>query len=208
MKGWLGSIVVACLLAVPAVAESRKSPCTNVPAAAADWRKRISDEFAARPEAMTTQAFDKYMSESRSRAISLPNPFIRIARMSPAERLAAAELVLWEDKEIMVLVDKFDTGPKGLVIPKTDGVWFPIDATPGMMTRLERISAAVSDSFILAAGKTCDPSFFSQIYIHGPAEIGVQQLHVHVRFRVPFSPEDDRGDFYRRASQTLADLLN
>lgn len=194
-------------VSAPVTTAGGAGPCTQVPAIVKNWTKQIEDEFASKSVGMTAQAFGRYMSDSRVRASGLPNPFIRIARMTPAERSAANERVLWEDANVMVLVDRFDTGPKGLVIPKKENVWFPIDASPELMASLERVATAVSDSFILAAGRNCDPGLHSEIEVHGPQGIGVQQLHIHVRYKAGFPQTGNQDDFYLRASTALANLL-
>lgn len=147
----------------------------------------------------------EYVETLRTMISSLRDPFSPIAKMSQVERIAAGERVLWEDDAIMVLVDRFSSMLKPLVIPKSK-IMFPIDAPPELMQRLAVVAAATSDAMICAADKDCDPKSSSRIYINPPNVIGVRQLHVHVQLLIP-AQDLSIDEFYTRVTRFLSEIL-
>jgi diadenosine tetraphosphate (Ap4A) HIT family hydrolase len=172
------------------------------------WTEQVKMAMQRDGTPVTATDFDKYVAHRRKRNQALPNPFIQIANMSATERHLRGERVLWEDADAMVLVDKFqDPGPKVLVIPKAAGIWFPPDAPEAIMRKLERVAAAASDAFMSASGRGCDPSATSEIYVHDPDSLGVQQLHLHVLPRWRLAPSENPNTYYDRVARELSRTL-
>jgi diadenosine tetraphosphate (Ap4A) HIT family hydrolase len=105
------------------------------------------------------------------------DPFTPVAMGDPAAR--AKEVLLWEDKDAMVLIDLFCPSPKALVVPK-DQAMFPKDLPQAKLDHLAAISAKVSDAFSAVAG-----SQPANIWINPPQRLSLKQLHVHVMPKLP-----------------------
>lgn len=172
------AITTFCLC-LPAVAQT---PCTPVPDLLNSWRQNvIRDELRLSGAGPADAALLRHLRDAKAHTATLPNPFIKIAQMSVAERKVKGEIVLWEDDALMVLADQPLTNtPHALVIPKKAGIWMPIDADDKLLSRLAMAAARTSDSFIRAAGLPCGPRTRSDVFINTPNAIGIQQLHVHV----------------------------
>jgi diadenosine tetraphosphate (Ap4A) HIT family hydrolase len=108
----------------------------------------------------------------RPRVSKLRDVFTPIAERQPGAR--DNEIVLWENKSIMVVVDTFASSPKALVVPKAP-LHLPLDATPQLLDELAVVAAHVSDAFSSAGG--APPS---GIWINPPQHVAIRQLHVHV----------------------------
>jgi diadenosine tetraphosphate (Ap4A) HIT family hydrolase len=195
----LGCVLACCSWEVMA-------QCTPVPRLLDRWNQAIVAEISTASGQPSAQEIQDRIQIHRARSAGLPNPFVEIARMDAVERSDRRERVLWEDGEIMVLVNK----PRGsdlyaLVIPKARNVWFVVDASPRLMERLEQTAATVSDSFLSAVGKPCRPGDAATIEIHTPEGLGIQQLHVHVRISPPAG--GDLESLYTKASEYLSKSL-
>lgn len=117
----------------------------------------------------------KVVDDARPRIATRRDPFTPVAQKDPQAR--AREVVLWENKDAMVLVDLFVPRPKALVVPKTP-VSFPNDAGAPLLDELARIAAHVSDAFMSALpGSKGQPA---GIWVNAPQHLTVKQLHVHV----------------------------
>lgn len=101
------------------------------------------------------------------------DPFSPVAHKDPQAR--AREVVLWENKDAMVLIDLFVPRPKALVVPKSP-VSFPSDAPQALLDECARIAAHVSDAFMDAMGIGKPAG----IWINPPQDLTVKQMHVHV----------------------------
>lgn len=202
-------ILIVFLFGVPGYAEEGRrasdAQCTQLPSLYENWKKAVAEEIGGRD--VSDEEVRQYAARQRDgRLRTLPNPFVKIARMSGQERAVARERVLWEDKEIMVLVDRFDGTPKALIIPKADGIWLPTDASEELLGRIAVVAGLISDSFVRVAGKGCATPATSQIYIHRPSQLGVQQLHVHVKPSWTISQAAAK-DFYDGVEKDLAAKL-
>ncbi|MBX7114258.1 MAG: hypothetical protein K1X64_07965 [Myxococcaceae bacterium] len=126
----------------------------------------------AQLEKKVTQAVDAI----RPQLQNYVDPFTPIARGNPKAR--AKEVMLWENKGAMVLLDIYSDQPKALVVPKQQ-MQFPTDqaATPQTLQELARISAHVSDAFMNSEGVKKPAG----IWINAPQDLTVKQMHVHVR---------------------------
>ncbi len=120
-------------------------------------------------DTVVTQAVDTM----RPQVKSYRDPFTPIAQGNPKAR--AREVVLWENKEAMVLVDLFIDQPKALVVPKQP-MQFPTEASPQTLQELARVSAHVSDAFMVSEGAKKPAG----IWINAPQDLTVKQMHVHV----------------------------
>ena len=204
----LRSFTLLLALAAGSAHTTEGSNCTPQPQVKSKWIEQVKIAMQRDGTPVTAAEFDKYVAHRRKRNATVPNPFILIANMSAAERLQKGERVLWEDAAVMVLVDTFqDPGPKALVIPKAAGIWFPSDAPEATMRKLESVSAAVSDAFMSASGRGCDPSATADIYVHDPDSLGVQQLHLHVLPRWRLSPSENADTYYDRVARELSRAL-
>jgi hypothetical protein len=134
------------------------------------------------------------------------DPFTRLAEMTCSNRLADQERVVWEDAGLMALADFGDRGSKLLVVPKRPAN-FLIDLKYKEIAYVSRVAAAACDALMGAAGKQASATAPScDIYIHPPAQLGVRQLHVHVKARTGVAaPVDDT--FLQRAGANLRSLL-
>jgi diadenosine tetraphosphate (Ap4A) HIT family hydrolase len=117
-----------------------------------------------------------------------PDPFRGIAAGDP--RALEGERVLWQTKDLMVLVDVFaekrGSGPKVLVVPKRP-MMFPTEAPAGLLQTLARVAAATGDA-LAQAGRSSQKV---DVWINPPQALTVRQLHVHVQPHLP--PWRDRG---------------
>ena len=125
---------------------------------------------AAKKDALIT----KVVTDARPRIDTRRDPFTPVAQKDPQAR--AREVVLWENKDAMVLVDLFVPRPKALVVPKTT-LSFPTDAQPALLDELARVAAHVSDAFMSVLPGSGQPS---GIWVNPPQHLTVKQLHVHV----------------------------
>ncbi len=167
--------------------------CTPIPSLYEDWKKAIVGKDGTDEQART------YAESQRAHVSELPDPFTKVGRMSPAERTAADERVLWEDETIFVLVDKYRATPSLLVIPK-EPVIFPIDAPSDLIKRLGQVAAVTGDAMIFAVGKTCQAVAKAAMYINPPGAVSVRQMHVHVE---PSIGSFDGTEPYGRAAEYL-----
>ena len=108
----------------------------------------------------------------RPRVAQLKDPFTPVIQNQPGAR--ANEIVLWESKNFLVVVDTFADAPKALVVPKAK-VNLPVDAPQGLLDEAALVAAHVSDAFMRATG--CKAA---GIWINAPQNLTVAQLHVHV----------------------------
>lgn len=131
---------------------------------------------AAKKDAVITKVVD----DARPRIATRRDPFTPVAQKDPQAR--AREVVLWENKDAMVLVDLFVPRPKALVVPKTPAS-FPSDAAPRVLDELARIAAHVSDAFMSALPGAKDQP--ADIWVNAPQHLTVKQLHVHVAPHAP-----------------------
>ena len=108
----------------------------------------------------------------RPRVDKLKDPFTPVIQGQPRAR--DNEIVLWENKNAMVVVDTFADAPKALVVPKA-AVSLPTDAPKGLLDEVALIAAHVSDAFMRATG--CPAA---GIWVNPPQHLTVKQMHVHV----------------------------
>jgi diadenosine tetraphosphate (Ap4A) HIT family hydrolase len=108
----------------------------------------------------------------RPRIEQLKDPFTPVIHNVPGAR--DAEIVLWESRNAIVLVDTFAPSPKALVVPK-QAANLPTDLKAGALDELAMIAAHTSDAFLRATG--CPPA---GIWVNPPQHLTVKQLHVHV----------------------------
>ncbi len=108
----------------------------------------------------------------RPRVAQLKDPFTPVIHNLPNAR--DNEIVLWESKNFVVVVDTWADAPKALVVPKVP-VNLPVDAPAGLLDEAAFVAAHVSDAFMRATG--CNAS---SIWINAPQNLTVAQLHVHV----------------------------
>lgn len=171
---------------------------TPVPDLMGAWLDEVLGSSTQEDRAARQTKASQVVERERPGMERMRDPFMPVARGEPAAR--AKEKVLWEDAQVMVLVDTFWSSPKVLVIPKTPCI-FPTDASPALMDDMARVCAAVSDAFMEVAG--AKPA---RIWINPPAGITVKQLHVHVMPHLPGRVEDGTG-MYQKVSQQLAQTL-
>jgi len=123
------------------------------------------------PSSMKRTERDVLMAQ-RPRVAQLRDVFSAVAQNLPGAR--DREIVLWENKGVMVVVDTFAPSPKALVVPK-DPMNLPVDAAKGMLDELAYVAAHVSDAFMRGAGSPP-----AGIWINPPQHLTVSQMHVHV----------------------------
>jgi diadenosine tetraphosphate (Ap4A) HIT family hydrolase len=158
-------------------------------------RPQFTQQLAATP-ALRAKTYADALTAYRPIVAKLKDPFTPIAQRDPQAR--AKETVLWENANVMVLVDKFSGNPHLLVIPKTQ-VSFPADASAALLAELARVSAIVGDA-MMAAASSAKPA---DIWVNAPQNLHVRQLHVHVDASLP-SWEDVAPT---EAAQKTAELL-
>lgn len=185
-----------------------KPQCTPLSALYEIWRRTIIEKDMRKPvETVSDEAFDRHVKLQRENVIKgLSDRFYQIAHWSDAKRAQEKEWVLWEDQEIMVLVDNRARAPKALVVPKQQGIWVLSDALQPLQKRLGQVAAITSDAFMDAQGKACQQGNFSKIYFHPPRQRGIRQVHIHIKPSWSLGLTDPR-DFYRRVSERLAEKL-
>ncbi len=110
--------------------------------------------------------------EQRPRVAGLKDPFTPVIGNAPGAR--DGEIVLWESKSALVVVDTFAPSPKALVVPKSPAS-LPTDLPRASLDALARVAAHVSDAFLRATG--CPAA---GIWVNPPQHLTVKQLHVHV----------------------------
>jgi diadenosine tetraphosphate (Ap4A) HIT family hydrolase len=110
--------------------------------------------------------------DQRARVAQLRDVFTPIAEKEPGAR--DQEIMLWENRNVMVLVDTFSPSPKALVVPKAT-MQLPLDATTQQLDELAVVAAHVSDAFSITAGAPA-----AGIWINPPQHVTIRQLHVHV----------------------------
>jgi diadenosine tetraphosphate (Ap4A) HIT family hydrolase len=108
----------------------------------------------------------------RPRLASLKDPFTPVITGAPGAR--DNEIVLWESRNAIVLVDTFAPSPKALVVPRQPAR-LPTDLSSSALDELARVAAHVSDAFMRATG--CPAA---GIWVNPPQHLTVQQMHVHV----------------------------
>jgi diadenosine tetraphosphate (Ap4A) HIT family hydrolase len=140
--------------------------------------KEYGAAFKAHHKDLTKSPSTKAQTErdvvlaERPRVAHLKDPFTPVIQNAPGSR--ANEIVLWESKNFLVVVDTFADSPKALVVPKTK-VNLPVDAPQGLLDEAALVAAHVSDAFMRATG--CKAA---GIWINAPQNLTVAQLHVHV----------------------------
>lgn len=142
-------------------------------------KKEYKDSFKAHEKDILKSPSTKQKTErdvllaERPRVDQLKDPFTAVIQNNkPGAR--DNEIVLWENKNAMVVVDTFAESPKALVVPKM-GINLPVDAPKGLLEELALVAAHVSDAFSRATG--CPPA---GIWINPPQHLTVKQMHVHV----------------------------
>lgn len=118
------------------------------------------------------QTVENCVRDMRAPVSGRKDPFTPIALGDPQAR--SREWVLFEDPDLMVLVDSFSPTPKALVVPKATTM-FPTDLSPAMLEKISRVAAATADAFSAATGAASNG-----IWINPPQYLMVRQLHVHV----------------------------
>ncbi len=103
----------------------------------------------------------------------LKNPFKAIARGS--EQARKKERVVWEDHNVMVLVDRFADSPKVLVVPKAFAAT-PLDVAPRVLDEVGKLAQASAQVFTrIAKAKPADA------WVNPPQYLSVAQVHMHVQ---------------------------
>jgi diadenosine tetraphosphate (Ap4A) HIT family hydrolase len=110
--------------------------------------------------------------EQRARIAQLKDPFTPLIADAPGAR--DHEIVLWESKQSIVVVDTFAPSPKALVVPKAPAS-LPIDLSAAALDELAVVAAHVSDAFMRSTGAPA-----AGIWVNPPQHLTVKQLHVHV----------------------------
>ncbi|MGQ0506291.1 MAG: hypothetical protein ACT4TC_13345 [Myxococcaceae bacterium] len=126
----------------------------------------------ATPQRRKQTITDLIRSET-PRVRGLRDPFMPIALNDPQAR--AKERVLWENKDLMVIVDLFHPSPKALVVPKRP-FSFPTQASGAQLDNLAQVAETASKVFEDVAGAAP-----SKVFIHPPTNLQVKQMHVHVQ---------------------------
>ena len=142
----------------------------------------------------------RVLDAARSHVRSLPDPFTRLAGMTSAERRNLNEIVVWEDADVMVIVDKPHTLSHVLVVPKK-ATMFLTDATPTVQRRLATVAGAAAAAF--PRGASCGGG--AVIRISPPSGLQLRQLHVHVM--VSPGPRADTVPFYREMGARIAEIV-
>ena len=130
---------------------------------------------------------------ARPRMSRLRDPFLPLVQ----GEARSGETVLWEDATTLVLVDRFGTPPKALVVPKREAL-FPPDLGEEGIAALAVIARCVMDAFIATVGGS------ARAWINPPAALSVRQLHVHV-LGAALGPIP--ADFDRRVEAALCRTL-
>ncbi|MCP4500449.1 MAG: HIT domain-containing protein [Deltaproteobacteria bacterium] len=170
---------------------------TPVPALFDEWIQATAPAPEQEPAQRCALAEQK-AEQQRGRVERLKDPFSPIAEKDPAA--LKKEIILWEDDDVMVIVDAFAYGPKALVVPK-EKTLFPTDVDEEMLKRLAVISARVSDAFLQQGAN--GPA---RMWINPPSALTVRQLHVHVQPGIP--RPDDNNAFYASLSAYLQTKLS
>ncbi len=106
MKRFLVVIMALFLVffSMPLLAEAGQSECiiTQAPNLYEYWRENTARSELNKRDGIITD--DEFRD---SRVSRLDNVFIEIVKMTNEQRTAKGETVLWEDHEVMVLVDTF-----------------------------------------------------------------------------------------------------
>jgi diadenosine tetraphosphate (Ap4A) HIT family hydrolase len=105
------------------------------------------------------------------------DPFVGVIAGDPQAR--AKERVLFEDPDVLVVVDTFAPSPKALVVPKKTAS-FPTDLTKKELDKLALISQQVSEAFTEVSGSQA-----ADIWINPPQALSIKPLHVHVQPHLP-----------------------
>jgi len=172
--------------------------CTPRPKLYEDWKRATAGPTA-------TDAAARQHAETVRGTITF-DPFDQVIKASEAQRARMDEHVLWENKDILVLLAKPLSSHEALVIP-TQEMMFLIDAPEGLVKQLATVAAATSDAFMRAAGTKCDQAYSSRIYVSPPEGLTVRHLHVHVQ-RSPALGVQEDGGFYSNASKQLKAILD
>ncbi len=136
------------------------------------YKKVAKDDASKKKAVSSAKRREKKRLEARGR-----DPFTPLAQGDRAAR--QKEVMLFEDADLMVVIDRFSPSPKALVVPKEQGM-FPTDIKKATLAKLSEVSALVSDAFAQVAG-----SQPAEIWINPPQNLSLKQLHVHVQPRLP-----------------------
>jgi diadenosine tetraphosphate (Ap4A) HIT family hydrolase len=134
------------------------------------YRVHLAD--VTKSPAVRQQVERDVLLAERPRIAGLKDPFTPVIGNAPGAR--DQEIVLWENKNALVLVDTFAPSPKALVVPRASAS-LPVDLPKATLDELARLSAHVSDAFLQATG--CPAA---GIWVNPPQHLTVRQLHVHV----------------------------
>jgi diadenosine tetraphosphate (Ap4A) HIT family hydrolase len=134
-------------------------------------RDQVFNSLKSDPNAKT-RIFNDAVADLKARAPKLRNPFAAIAAGDPKAR--AKETVLWENPQLMVLVDRFAPVPHVLVIPKAPAL-LPTDLPASALDEIGRVGKVASDVFTKMTG--AKPS---ELFVNPPQLVTIGQLHLHV----------------------------
>jgi diadenosine tetraphosphate (Ap4A) HIT family hydrolase len=123
------------------------------------------------------QAVADSVADHTARVQSRRDPFLAVIQGDPAA--LAKERVLFEDPDVLVVVDFFAPSPKALVVPKKTSN-FPGDLTKKELDKLAFVSQQVSQAFTQLAGSQA-----ADIWINPPQALSLSRLHVHVQPHLP-----------------------
>jgi diadenosine tetraphosphate (Ap4A) HIT family hydrolase len=198
LRQWQFVTIFAGLLAPSAKQVGAQVQCTKTPDLYASWRSATVGNASE-------DSLRSVVESAGQRASTLPDPFTPLFTLTPAERTARNETVVWEDTSAIALVDRFHGAPKLLIVPKAP-MSFMANASPFIRAHLARVAAAAADAMIVASGRSCDATAKFDIYVNPPNVIGVRQLHVHV------VPErditvSDAASFYSRVGRIMTERL-
>lgn len=150
------------------------------------------DSFAS---TAARQGFDRAVADARE---DLPdyNPFAAVAAHDP--KALKTEGILYENKDVMVVLDRF-SGSSVLVVPKKDETNFLIDASTSVRDQLEVAAQVTSDVFAQKSGRS-EPA---DIWVSSPRSVEVRQLHVHVRANLRGLDDKTRRTVFEAVQQSL-----
>jgi diadenosine tetraphosphate (Ap4A) HIT family hydrolase len=142
----------------------------------ANMREFIQEHTAS--STSVSKLIEQTLKKNSARIQKLRNPFDDVIQNKDGVR--DQEVVLWEDKDHLVLLDTFAHNTfKTLVIPKRS-VSVPTDLESSEVDRLETIASHVDQwiqqQFGDASSKVASPS-----WINPPQYLTVKQLHMHIQ---------------------------
>jgi diadenosine tetraphosphate (Ap4A) HIT family hydrolase len=161
-------------------------------------RDQVFNQLKSDPNAKT-RIFNDAVADLKARAPKLRNPFLPIAAGDPKAR--AKETMLWENPQLMVLVDRFAPVPHVLVIPKTPAL-LPTDLPASALDELGRVGKVASDVFTKMTG-----SKPSELFVNPPQLVTIGQLHLHVIPGLRPLKEGAETKFWHRFSAELDKAL-